>query len=323
MNSANVANRKCKPCAQSGISKKPKKSRGSVFQKEFWIKKGLSEEAAIQRVKEIQSKSSSKKSFESRSKIANETSPYKIETWLKKGFSEEHAKFEVNSRRKTNVEFWQKKGFSLEESLAKLSESQTIAAKNSKPKDCVPTQLKYWLKKGYNEVEAKKMLSERQATFTLDKCIARYGEEEGKKKFEERQIKWKSAVFNDLQWIGGGKSKISSQLFDNLEEPGALTGGSERFIRNNDTVYKYDFCIKSTKKIIEFNGDFWHCHPSTYSSDFYHPIKKMTAQEIWNYDTSKEELARSKGYDYLIVWESEYKLFPEETINKCKEFLCS
>lgn len=47
----------------------------------------------------------------------------------------------------------------------------------------------------------------------------------------------------------------------------------------------------------------------------------MTAQEIWNYDKKKEEIAKSKGYDYLTIWESEYKQNPEKIIEKCKNFL--
>jgi len=287
------------------------------------MKKGLSEAEALQKVKSIQSKASLKKTFEKRSEIANESSPYKIETWIKKGLSQKEAEFEVKSRRKSNIEYWQKRGFSVEESKLKVSEFQTSVAKNSKPDDCVPTQLKYWIKKGYDEESAKKMLSERQATFTLEKCISKYGEIEGTKKWEARQLKWKESVFNDLQWIGGGKSKISDNLFTLLNIDGSLYGKNERFIRNDSIVYKYDFCVKTNRKIIEFNGDYWHCNPKIYSPDFYHTIKRMNAQEIWDHDKLKESVAISKGYDYLVIWESEYKLFPEETINKCKEFLCS
>ena len=321
MNSAEIKNGKCKSCAQSGISKKPSKPRGSVFQKEFWIKKGLSEEDAIQQVKNIQSKASSNKTFQMRSKISNATSPFKIETWLNKGYTEEQAKIEIQSRKKCNIEYWVKKGFTQEESILKVSEFQTAAAKNSKPDDCVPTQLKYWIKKGLSSDEAKLAVIERQKTFSLEKCISKYGEELGREKWIARQEKWKLKVFNDIQWIGGGMSKVSHELFSSLNEPNALTGKTERFIRDSDNVFKYDFCIKETKKIIEFNGDFWHCNPKTYSPSYFHRIKKMTAQEIWNYDIIKEKLAKSKGYDYLTIWESEFKLFPDDTINKCKQFL--
>ncbi len=323
MNSAETAKRKCKSCAQTGITKKPKIPRGSVFQKAFWIKKGFLEDIAIQKVKEIQSKISNKKTFQQRSEQATKTSPFKKESWIKKGMNDIEAEFEVKSRKKLNKEYWIKRGFTDDESIIKVSEFQTTNAKNSKPEDYSPTQLKYWLKKGYDEETAKKLLSKNQATFTLEKCTIKYGEEIGRQKWKERQEKWKALVFNDKQWIGGGKSKISNNLFEKIKNDLSLFGKNERFIRNGDIVFKYDFCIKENKKIIEFNGDFWHCIPSLYNFDFYHPIKKMTALQIWEYDLTKEKLARSKGYDYLVIWESEYKLNPEGTINRCKQFLCN
>lgn len=42
--------------------------------------------------------------------------------------------------------------------------------------------------------EAKKALKERQSTFSLEKCIKKYGEEEGLKKFNERQQKWQNSL---------------------------------------------------------------------------------------------------------------------------------
>lgn len=53
-----------------------------------------------------------------------------------------------------------------------------------------PTKLSYYLNKGMTEEEAKAALKERQSTFSLKKCIEKYGEEEGTKRFKERQEKW-------------------------------------------------------------------------------------------------------------------------------------
>ncbi len=58
------------------------------------------------------------------------------------------------------------------------------------------TSLEYWLNKGYSEEEAKKKLSERQRTFTLEKCIEKYGEEEGKRIYEDRQRRWIRSLYN-------------------------------------------------------------------------------------------------------------------------------
>lgn len=58
--------------------------------------------------------------------------------------------------------------------------------------------------------------------------------------------------------------------------------------------------------IIEFNGDFWHCNPSTYSKDFFHPVKKLTAAEIWSYDEKRQNFLQKAGFNVIIVWEAEY-----------------
>lgn len=56
--------------------------------------------------------------------------------------------------------------------------------------DCgKPTRIQYFIDKGLTEDEAKITLKERQATFSLEKCIMKYGKIEGTKRWKERQIK--------------------------------------------------------------------------------------------------------------------------------------
>lgn len=76
-------------------------------------------------------------------------------------------------------------------------------------------------------------------------------------------------------------------------------------------------------KIIEFQGDYWHCNPNLYDKDFYNKVKQKTAQEIWNYDNIKKECAEYYKYDILYIWEYDYYQNREEVINKCIEFLSS
>ena len=76
-------------------------------------------------------------------------------------------------------------------------------------------------------------------------------------------------------------------------------------------------------KIIEFQGDYWHCNLNLYDKDFYNKVKQKTAQEIWNYDNIKKECAEYYGYDILYIWEYDYYQNREEVINKCIEFLNS
>ena len=52
------------------------------------------------------------------------------------------------------------------------------------------TTIQYYLNRGYSEEESKIMLSDRQRTFTLEKCIEKWGEEKGNFIWMERQRKW-------------------------------------------------------------------------------------------------------------------------------------
>lgn len=53
------------------------------------------------------------------------------------------------------------------------------------------TKIEYWLKKTNGNVEeAEKLLSERQATFSLEKCVIKYGYEKGREVWLKRQEKW-------------------------------------------------------------------------------------------------------------------------------------
>ena len=53
------------------------------------------------------------------------------------------------------------------------------------------TQLEYWVRKFVGDEErAKKEYTERQRTFTLEKCIQQYGEEEGIRRWKDRQVNW-------------------------------------------------------------------------------------------------------------------------------------
>ena len=79
------------------------------------------------------------------------------------------------------------------------------------------TQLDYWIEKGYTEEEAISKRRDRQTTFTLEKCIEKYGEEDGRKTFIERQIKWQKSLLENGN-IKCGFSKISQSLFNSILE---------------------------------------------------------------------------------------------------------
>ena len=69
-----------------------------------------------------------------------------------------------------------------------------------------------------------------------------------------------------------------------------------------------DVYIPKLNLIIEYFGDYWHCNPNKYDSEYFNKKKNQTAREIWEYDKSKLELIKSYGYNLEVIWESELKL---------------
>jgi very-short-patch-repair endonuclease len=273
-----------------------------------------------------------------------------------------------------NKEYWLKKGYSENESILKCKEQvlhmQQAYTKKKKEhpelyKNKNNTTLGYWLDKGFNEEEAKSKLKDRQTTFSLEKCIQKYGEKEGKLKFEERQEKWQNNLktkpieeikrINKLKGItlenmirkwgeieGTEKynnwltkytrhtfySNVSQELFykllENIQDKENVkfaTHNKEKITKYNNKIYSYDFCYKN--KIIEFNGDLLHANPEIYKEiDCPNPYNKdITAKQIWEYDELKNNVILNKGYKLLIIWEKDYNENKEKIINECLKFL--
>jgi hypothetical protein len=107
------------------------------------------------------------------------------------------------SRSKTTKYYWLNRGYSEIESIWKVKEFQInlsrkfLSKKEERPELYVGfnrVQKEYWMKRGFSEEESIKIISKSQSTFSLAKCIKDLGEEEGKKKWIERQEKWKNSI---------------------------------------------------------------------------------------------------------------------------------
>jgi len=303
------------------------KRNSSKFCVEYWLKRGFSKEDAIKNISSIQIKNTTG--------INRKNMNHTITSidWIKNNYncSEEEA-FDIrkNYFKKSSircVEYWINNGYSEEDALKKVSEIQNKSKFIDYNKRKTTTRLQYWLDKGYSNTEAIEMLKERQTTFTLEKCIEKYGKNEGTKKYNNRQSEWKKKVFNKYTCISNGVSKSSeifiNDILSNIDikiHESIKYGKNEKFITDKNGIhYKYDFTFN--KKIIEYNGDFWHCNPSYFKEDFYHPVIKLTAKEIWDKDRVKIDTAKKYGYDILVIWESDYINDPNKEIDKCLEFI--
>lgn len=199
-------------------------------------------------------------------------------------------------------------------------------------------QKEYWLKYGYSLEEAEEMVAERQRTFSLEKCVKRYGEEEGRKRFNERQQKWQKTLnskpleeiirINRAKFLNAGKngySIISQELFWevynqikgnfskiyfgqlNQETKDKETGTKnwEYIVQIDKKAYMLDFFVKDTKKVIEFDGDYWHQRTPDC-------IKK---------DELRDKVLMKAGYTIKRIKESNFVKNRKKIIKECIKFL--
>lgn len=263
----------------------------------------------------------------------------KIKKGLWKSFESNENFFKEKSRQ--SIEFWIKRGYSEEESKIKSCEIQkNIIDKTFKKRhenkhlylDVNPTQMAYWLKKGYTEEESKIKISERQKTFTLEKCIKKHGEEKGLIIWNDRQKKWSDKIeakYKNGDFLKFNKDMTSNpenEIFDEINKKLNIKDiskcGKNQFFRsfkNLGRTFSYDFVYN--KKIIEFNGDYWHCNPKYYNKNYFHKFLQLTAEQIWEDNKIKIDSIIEEGYEVLIVWESDYNNNKEKTIQECLDFL--
>lgn len=159
-------------------------------------------------------------------------SPMQVSFWLNKInpktnklFTENEAILHIKSFRKSNLEYWLTRGYSYEEAKIQQFNFQHQCGKNGNavlkqnPQKC-STKIEYWLAKGYSYEEAKLQLKNRQSTFSLKKCINKYGEIDGLKIFNNRQEKWQKTLKNksktELKKINKSKNIFSKFFGKNI-----------------------------------------------------------------------------------------------------------
>lgn len=87
-----------------------------------------------------------------------------------------------------------KSEFEVEESIIEVSNKSKNTKRENPHKE--NTKIEYYIAQGFSEEESKILLSERQSTFSLQKCVEKYGEDEGTLVWRRRQIKWRNSIDN-------------------------------------------------------------------------------------------------------------------------------
>lgn len=117
-------------------------------------------------------------------------------------YTEEEAKYRANSIRPICWEYYAERGFDHEEAIVLARERKQAndrkgaegSSKSNHHKISNPRSLLYHTLRGVSEDDASRIISEIQITFSLDICVEKYGEIEGRRIWEERQRKWQACI---------------------------------------------------------------------------------------------------------------------------------
>ena len=133
-------------------------------------------------------------------------SPMQVGFWLNKinpktnkFYTVDEATYHIKTFRKTNIEYWTSRGYSEKDAKENIQNFQKIAGKRGleerkKHPEYDPVHIEYWLNNGYSLDDAKIQLSKRQATFSREICISKYGNKKGTTIFTKRQQKWQNTL---------------------------------------------------------------------------------------------------------------------------------
>ena len=98
------------------------------------------------------------------------------------------------------------------------------------------------------------------------------------------------------------RSKTEKQIANEIKKLGYIVKHSFKVDTKICDIY-----LPQLNLVIEYNGDYWHCNPNKYSKEYFHQVKGITAEQLWEYDKNKIDLIKNKGYNLEVVWESDYK----------------
>lgn len=111
------------------------------------------------------------------------------------------------------------------------------------------------------------------------------------------------------------KSKPETELFNLIKR--LYKNVQSQFVVNGKA---FDIYIEDINLLIEFNGDYWHCNPDIYSSNYFNKKVKKYAKEIWGIDNNKKEVAQITGYNFLVIWEKDFKTKKNKIVENIKSY---
>jgi G:T-mismatch repair DNA endonuclease (very short patch repair protein) len=221
------------------------------------------------------------------------------------------------------------------------SKNKTIVCRNfyntkNKGSNCKKCSLKLQVGKG-NPFYGKKHTDESKKNISISRKGKGVGDNNSMSKFEHRK---KLSESLKKSWQSGRLEQTRKKMSETLKNT-RRQGKIKSFIKSKketelcNILKKMGFKVVSSLRvdtkicdifvpelnlIIEYFGDYWHCNPIKYNSEYYNTKKKLLAKEIWKYDESKLELIKSYGYNLEVIWESELKLNNDKLLTIIKNY---
>jgi len=102
-------------------------------------------------------------------------------------------------------------------------------------------------------------------------------------------------------------SLVSIQWLDYIGDLQHYLSSFHGEYRIPNTNYRADGYCEKTNTIYEFHGDRWHGNPKLYKPEDICPMNKLTYGELYKNTLKKKEYIISRGYNYVEIWESDWK----------------
>lgn len=272
--------------------------------KEYWIKKGFSEQDAIE-----------------------------------KGLLHYHESTTKNRLLPTQLEYYTNKGQSIEEATQSLKIEQSKRTAKLVEKELNDPELRkrrlwnhieYYTNKGYSEEVGYQLMAEKfkernlQTMKSLTQKYINKGQdkfsalERAQEDYKKRAVKiMKTRIENNsFGWQQASKQSIKffQPLMEKLDAEGikyyvGTESNTEFFLaKGTEYFYSYDFCIPSLKLIIEYNGEHIHPNPNMSKEEWNkwkHCWSNKSADECKELDQVKIKVAEEMGYKVIEVFESD------------------
>lgn len=242
---------------------------------------------------------------------------------------------------------WINKGFSEEDAIEEVRKSQVksgmIAAEKLRGNSQYSSRsVDYWLRQGLDIIEAKEQVRRVQSRNNHAERNVRWQNTLNAKSSEEKALmnlkkshtvegvmargfsKDEATVISNQYWQKRNRfSKISNDFFQKLDD---VLDYQDTYFQSKNYEREFngkrvDFYHTHTGIAIEFYGDYWHCNPTKYPNTF--KRYGLYACDIRDYDAKRLSTIRQSDEvtDVYIVWESEYRYYPEDTISLVAQYI--